>query len=70
MNKHDPSTHIEADIPERLAQQAQALVDEGWAPDVGALVVEALRRYCETHQAVLTEGFLREDVRWGLHGDD
>ncbi len=32
--------------------------------------VKALLRYCETHQSTLTEGFLREDLRWGLHGND
>ena len=70
MNTHALSTHIEADIPEQLAREAQVLVDDGWASDLNSLVVEALRRYCETHQAVLTEGFLREDMRWGLRGDD
>jgi hypothetical protein len=63
-------TLIEAKIPESLARQAQALVDEGWMSDLNALIVEAVRRYCESHPSPLSETFLREDVRWGLYGDD
>ncbi|MFO1429400.1 MAG: CopG family transcriptional regulator [Candidatus Competibacteraceae bacterium] len=63
-------TVIEAKIPEQLAQQAQALVREGWVSDINSLIIDALRRYCESHQAELTEAFIREDVRWGLYGDD
>jgi hypothetical protein len=69
MNSDPVNTHIEAEIPEHLARQAQMLVKDGWARDINTLVVEALRRYCETHQGVLTETFLREDVRWGLNGE-
>ncbi len=70
MNTQATKVHVEAEIPEQLARQARALVEDGWAPDLNALIVEALRRYCETHQSVLTETFVREDVRWGLRGDD
>jgi hypothetical protein len=62
------TTAIEAQIPERLAQQAQELVRDGWAADFNAVLVEALRRVLESHRPALTEGFLREDVEWGLHG--
>lgn len=63
-------TVIEAKIPEQLAQQAQVLVSEGWISDLNLLIVDTLRRYCESHQAQLTETFIREDVHWGLYGDD
>ena len=62
------TTAIEAQIPERLAQQAQELVRDGWAADFNAVLVEALRRFLESHRPTLTETFLREDVEWGLHG--
>ncbi|MGQ0444485.1 MAG: hypothetical protein ACT4O2_04990 [Beijerinckiaceae bacterium] len=64
------ATLIEATIPDQLARQAQALVTQGWASDFNALLVEALRRYCESHPSQLAESFIQEDVRWGLHGDD
>jgi Arc/MetJ-type ribon-helix-helix transcriptional regulator len=61
---------IHAEIPDQLAQQAQRMVDRGWAANVDSIVAESLRRYLESHQESLTEQFLREDVEWGLRGDD
>ena len=61
---------LEVTIPERLASRAQELVSEGWFTDINALVAEALRRYLEAHQTELMERFIREDVEWGLYGED
>jgi hypothetical protein len=61
---------IQTEVPERLLQQAQALVAQGWASNLQALVNESLRRYLESHQDVLAEQFILDDVQWGLHGDD
>ena len=64
------TTMIHAEIPDQLAQQAQRMVDRGWAANVDSIVAESLRRFLESHQESLTEQFLREDVEWGLRGDD
>lgn len=61
---------IHAEVPDGLLQQAQILVQRGWANNIQELVNESLRRYIESHQEALTEQFIREDVEWGLHGDD
>ncbi|HMY01101.1 MAG: CopG family transcriptional regulator [Moraxellaceae bacterium] len=61
---------IHAEVPDGLLQQAQLLVQRGWANNIQELVNESLRRYIESHQEALTEQFIREDVEWGLHGDD
>lgn len=61
---------IQAELPERLMQDAQALVDTGWVGSVNELVAEALRRYLESHRDDLSERFVREDVEWGLRGQD
>ena len=61
---------IHAEVPDGLLQQAQLLVQRGWANNILELVNESLRRYIESHQEALTEQFIREDVEWGLHGDD
>jgi hypothetical protein len=60
--------HIE--IPDQLWQQAQTLMQQGWADNLQEIVTDALRRYLESHQVVLTETFIQEDVEWGLHGED
>lgn len=64
------TTLIHAEIPDQLAQQAQRMVERGWAANVEAIVAESLRRYLESHQESLTEQFIREDVDWGLNGND
>lgn len=60
------STMIHAEIPDQLAQQAQQMVERGWASNVESIVTESLRRYLESHQEALTEQFIREDVEWAL----
>lgn len=59
---------IQAELPERLMEDAQELVDRGWVGSVNELVAEALRRYLESHRDDLSEHFVREDVEWGLRG--
>ncbi|RIZ67225.1 MAG: CopG family transcriptional regulator [Methylococcales bacterium] len=61
---------LSAEIPNQLWQQAQTLVQQGWASNLQEVVNEALRRYLESHQDVLTESYIQDDVKWGLHGED
>lgn len=64
------TTLIHAEIPDQLAQQAQRMVERGWAINVESIVTESLRRYLESHQEALTEQFIHQDVEWGLKGND
>jgi len=66
MNK----TTIEAELPAELTAQARSYIQQGWARDLNELLAEALRRFLESHAAPLTEGYVMNDVRWGLHGTD
>ena len=61
---------IRAEVPVPLLAQLQALVDQGWFRDLDDLVLDALRRFVDSHPAELMEVFVREDVEWGLHGRD
>jgi hypothetical protein len=61
---------IEAQLPDELTARARSFVEEGWAPDFNGLLAEALRRFLESHSAMLTESMLKADVDWGLHGSD
>ncbi len=65
-----PNTTITAELPTELAARAQEFVKEGWSGDMNELLAEALRRFLESHSAPLTEAFVMDDVRWGLHGDE
>lgn len=64
------TTLIQAEIPDQLAQQARRMVERGWAVDIESVVTESLRRYLDSHQEGLTEQFIREDVAWGLEGNE
>lgn len=59
---------IQTEVPERLVQQANRLVEHGWANNMQELIVESLRRYLESHPESLQEQFLLDDVEWGLRG--
>ena len=61
---------VQAEIPNQLWQQAQIMVQQGWASNLQEIINESLRRYLDSHQDVLTENFILEDVEWGLHGND
>jgi Arc/MetJ-type ribon-helix-helix transcriptional regulator len=61
---------IQTELPEQLYRKALALVKEGWFRDENEIFSEALRRFLETHQPELMERFIREDVEWGLHGNE
>ena len=63
-------TNLHTQLPDRLWQQAQSMIDRGWASNMESLVAESLRRYLESHQEAMTEQFVHEDVEWGLHGRD
>ncbi|MEE8587147.1 MAG: ribbon-helix-helix domain-containing protein [Acidobacteriota bacterium] len=63
-------TTVQAELPKRLAADLEALVAAGWYRSVDELVGEALRRFIETHQSRLMEEFVRQDVEWGLRGND
>ena len=64
------TTIIHAAIPAQLAKRAQQLVDQGWAANLESIVAESLRRYLESHEDAITQQFIREDVEWGLNGND
>lgn len=64
------STVIQAELPPELLAQARAFVEEGWAANMNEVLVEALRRYLESHSLQLTETFIREDIEWGFNGDE
>ncbi len=53
------NTLIEAELPAELAAQARAFVAEGWATDFNELLTEAFRRFLESHEASLTESFVK-----------
>ncbi|GAB4434759.1 MAG: hypothetical protein Fur0044_32110 [Anaerolineae bacterium] len=61
---------IQTEIPVGLLTQAQKLVEAGWFRSLDEVLLDALRRFLESHRVELMEEFIRQDVEWGLHGDE
>jgi len=64
------TTVVQTEIPDSLLQQAQNLVAAGWFRSLDEVMLDALRRYVESHRAELMEAFIRQDVEWGLYGEE
>jgi len=64
------TTTVQAELPTRLLSQMESLIDDGWFRDINDLIVDALRRFLETHRPELTEQYIWQDVDWGLRGKD
>lgn len=65
-----PTQRIDTEIPTQLFAEMKTLVESGWFRSIDDVVVDALRRFLDAHREELMEGFLREDVEWGLRGRD
>lgn len=66
----NPTVALDTGVPARLFAELEALVQAGWARTVDEVVIEALRRFVESHREALQEAMIREDVDWGLRGSD
>ena len=65
-----PTTTVQTEVPRGLLKQAQDLVDAGWFRSIDEVMLDALRRFLEAHREELMEDFIRQDVTWGLSGDE
>ncbi|MDJ0754164.1 MAG: hypothetical protein QNJ45_11635 [Ardenticatenaceae bacterium] len=64
------TTVVKTEISEGLLNQAKSLNEAGWFRDLDELILNALRRYLESHRHELMEEFILQDVDWGLTGDE
>lgn len=63
-------TTIEVKLPPQLAAGVDQLIRDGWYSDTQTVVVEALRRFLDSHSPALMQQFLQEDLDWGLRGTE
>jgi len=64
------STTIQTALPAELLAKAEEFVRDGGASDLDSLMAESLRCFLDSRSTALTEEFAREDVQWGLSGDE
>lgn len=58
------------DCPDQLASQLEEFVQAGWALNSRDTIVEAVRRFLQSHRPDVVEDQIRSDIEWGLHGKD
>jgi hypothetical protein len=60
---------ITVECPDGLAERLTQLMRDGWVTDEKQVMIEALRRYLDSHRPELIESQILADVQWGLHGN-
>ena len=63
-------TTVKVDLPDQLYEQLRGFVAHGWYSNEGDLIQEAIRRFLEARAPELTSRFIKEDVEWGLRGNE
>jgi Arc/MetJ-type ribon-helix-helix transcriptional regulator len=58
------SIHIE--LPDKLAQELEAMVKAGWFSNEAEVMRLALLEFVRRHRLELLERFQREDIAWAL----
>jgi hypothetical protein len=61
---------LSVECPDGLANRLEQMVREGWVADEQQAMIEALRRFLDSHRPELVESQVLADVEWGLHGND
>lgn len=59
---------IKAKIPDKLYEQMDQLVKEGWFRSQEDIIDDAIRRFLNSRRPELMEKHIREDVEWALRG--
>jgi hypothetical protein len=63
-------TTLTVQCPDQLAAQLHHFVKEGWADNIGETIIEALRRFLDSHRPDIARNQALADVEWGLHGKE
>lgn len=59
---------INAKLTEKLIQEADDIVKEGWYANKSELIRDAVRELIRKIKAQRLETSIKEDIIWGLHG--
>ena len=61
---------VPAKLTEKLIQEADEIVKEGWYASKSELIRDAVRDLIRKVKAQRLEAAIKEDVTWGLHGKE
>ncbi|MBI3944427.1 MAG: ribbon-helix-helix protein, CopG family [Armatimonadetes bacterium] len=57
---------LQVELPEKLSEELEAVVREGWFDSSEEVVRQALREFLRRHRLELVEQQQREDIAWAL----
>ena len=57
---------IQIELPDKIADQIETMVRDGWFQDEGELLRTAVVEFLQNRRLALTEEFQREDIAWAL----
>jgi len=57
---------INIELPDKLAQELDAMIQAGWFSNEAEVVRSALLEFVRRHRLELLERFQREDIAWAL----
>ena len=58
---------IKVELPDKLAQELNAMVKAGWFSNEAEAMRSALREFVRRNRPELLERFQREDIAWALN---
>ncbi|MBI3032272.1 hypothetical protein HYY69_02255 [Candidatus Woesearchaeota archaeon] len=61
---------IPTKITPRLLQEMDEIIDEGWYANRSELIRDAIREIVKKMKAQRLESAIKEDIKWGLYGED
>jgi len=61
---------IQTEVPLGLLTEVQKLVGAGWSRSLDEVTLDALCRFVESRRTELMKEFIREDIEWGLAGEE
>jgi len=61
---------VPAKLTEKLIQEADEIIKEGWYANKSELIRDAVRDLIRKVKAQRLETAIREDLTWGLHGKE
>jgi Arc/MetJ-type ribon-helix-helix transcriptional regulator len=61
---------VKTQVPIQIRKEMQRLITDGWYRSEDDLILDALRRFLSTHRADLLTQQIREDIEWGLYGQE
>ena len=61
---------IPAKITSKLIQEMDEIIKEGWYANRSEFIRDAVRESIKKMKAERLEAAIKEDVKWGLYGED